>query len=210
MLQSRFFQWPLNKIRETIYPIYYNHNAWEADLIVPESNIWLGGLQSACDRSALKARNITRIITAVYDINPIFPDDPEIIYLKIPVLDSVTEEISPHFIKAINFIQESVNNKHGVLVHCIYGISRSSTLMCAYLMKKHAMTVNRSVNFVKEKRKQVNPNSGFLLQLSTIEDKPEFYLSEESYSREDQARYLLESGLSKPCPFISISLDDSK
>ena len=186
--QSRVFQWSLNKVRENTYPFYYNHNAWEADLILPNHNVWLGGLASACDRSALRARGITRIITAVYDVNPIFPNDPELIYLKIPVLDKPTEEIAKHFDKAVDFIDESVRNGHGVLVHCVYGISRSSTLLCAYLMKKHNMTVANAVSYVKKKRPQVNPNNGFLLQLCSFDPKTEFsfllnILEEKSNSR---------------------------
>lgn len=165
VLQSRAVQWPLNKVRETVYPFYYNHNAWEASLILSDQNVWLGSLASACDRSALKARNITRIISAVYDINPIFPDDPELIYLKIPVLDKPSEQIATHFEKAIDFIDESIQHGHGVLVHCVYGISRSSTLMCAYLMRKHNMSVKIAIEYIKASRPQVNPNAGFLLQL---------------------------------------------
>lgn len=172
--QTRVFQWTINKVRENVYPVYYKDNAWEADLIVQKHNIWLGGLPSACDRSALRVRNITRIITAVYDLNPIFPNDPDIIYLKIPVLDAPSEEIAAHFDKAIDFISESVKNGHGVLIHCVYGISRSSTLMCAYLMRKHAMSQRNAIEYVKSKRPQVDPNSGFLLQLATYEKRKEY------------------------------------
>lgn len=166
--QSRPFQWSINKVRANVYPFVYNHNAWEANLILEEQNVWLGGLVSACDRSALKAHGITRIISAVYDIDPIFPDDPDLIYLKIPVLDNPTEEIAAHFDKAIDFIDESVDYGHGVLIHCVYGVSRSSTLMCAYLMRKHMLPMKQAVDYVKQRRPQVNPNSGFLLQLQSF------------------------------------------
>lgn len=167
ILQSRAVQWPLNKFRENVYPVYYNHNAWEADLILEDQNVWLGGLASACDRDALRVRGITRIITAVYDVNPIFPDDPELIYLKIPVLDTPSEQIAAHFEKAIDFIDESMQHSHGVLIHCVYGVSRSSTLMCAYLMRKHNMPLKSAIDYVKIRRPQVKPNDGFLLQLQS-------------------------------------------
>lgn len=173
--QSRIFQWTINKARENIYPIVYRHNSWEANLIVDETNIWLGGLASACDRKALRDRGITRIISAVYDVNPVFPDDPELIYLKIPVLDIPSEEIAAHFDKAINFIEESVNHGHGVLIHCVYGVSRSSTLMCAYLMRKKFMTQRQAVHFVKQRRPQVDPNDGFLIQLTAFNDRNSFF-----------------------------------
>lgn len=173
--QSRIFQWTINKARENIYPIVYRHNSWEANLILENTNIWLGGLASACDRKALRDRGITRIITAVYDVNPIFPDDPELIYLKIPVLDVPSEEIAAHFDKAINFIEESVNHGHGVLIHCVYGVSRSSTLMCAYLMRKKFMTQRQAIQFVKQRRPQVDPNDGFLIQLTAFHDRNSFF-----------------------------------
>jgi len=170
LTQTKPFQWTINKVRENTYPYYYGKGSWEADHIT--DNIWLGSLASAYDREALKSRNITRIITAAYDINPVFNKDTEIIYLTIPVIDDPSEEIAKHFDKAVDFINESLAAGRGVLVHCIFGISRSSTLLCAYLIKKRGMSLINAIEFVKSKRQKANPNEGFLKQLLKYENLP--------------------------------------
>jgi len=48
-----------------------------------------------------------------------------------------------------------------VLVHCHMGVSRSATVVIAYLMKYFHMTHREAYNFVKKKRSVINPNEGF-------------------------------------------------
>ena len=166
-LQTRLCQWSINKIRQNVYPWLYN--SWEADLILEEpSRVWLGGLDSACDRKSLKLFKIERIITAVYDIDPIFPDDPELLYLKVPVIDEPNADIAKHFNRAIDFIDESIKMNKSVLIHCVYGVSRSATLICAYLIKKKGLTVGEAIKFVKLRRPKAEPNRGFLLELERL------------------------------------------
>jgi len=167
--QSRVYQWSINKLRENIYPWVYNK--WEADRILDNENVWLGSLESACDREALRNHGITRVISAVYNINPIFPDDPDLLYLKVPVIDEPNANIAKHFDRAIEFIDESIKLNKGILIHCVYGVSRSSTLVCAYLIKKYGMTVNTAVRHVQARRPKANPNKGFLLQLQTLPER---------------------------------------
>ncbi len=164
--QTRVCQWMINKVRENVYPWVFNK--WEADKMMDDENIWLGSLESACDREALRKHGIQRVVSAVYNINPIFPDDPDLMYLKVPVIDTPTADIAKHFNKALEFIDESIKAKKGVLIHCVYGISRSSTLVCAYLIKKYGMSVKQAIDHVKARRPCANPNSGFLIQLQAL------------------------------------------
>jgi atypical dual specificity phosphatase len=52
-------------------------------------------------------------------------------------------------------------------VHCFQGISRSATIICAYVIAtaQHSMTATEAVEFVQGKRKIVCPNLGFRVQL---------------------------------------------
>jgi protein-tyrosine phosphatase len=52
-----------------------------------------------------------------------------------------------------------------VFVHCFAGVSRSATIVIAYLMKEHGLSFNSAIKFVKSKRPQINPNDGFRKQL---------------------------------------------
>lgn len=56
-----------------------------------------------------------------------------------------------------------------VLIHCNLGISRSSTLLLAYLMKKYNATLYEAYKFLRHRRPIVCPNLGFLRQLLDYE-----------------------------------------
>lgn len=61
--------------------------------------------------------------------------------------------------------------KSVVMVHCKLGMSRSATIVVAYLMATRGMSLNTALNFAKERRIVVHPNRGFMEQLRTLETK---------------------------------------
>ena len=171
--QSYPVQWVVNTARVYYYPWVYN-GEWEADEIVPDE-IWLGDLASAHNRDKLKELGITHIVSAVYDVNPLFPEDFQ--YLTVKIVDHPSEKkrIREAFTDAINFIASALNpgstsenpnpKKGKVFIHCAYGVSRSSTLLAAYLMHMRGMGVSGAIKYIKQKRPQVQPNVGFLAAL---------------------------------------------
>lgn len=58
---------------------------------------------------------------------------------------------------------------HNVLVHCYLGVSRSATVVAAYLMRKRHQGRDEVLHFMRTKRK-VNPNQSFLGQLKVWEE----------------------------------------
>lgn len=58
-----------------------------------------------------------------------------------------------------------------ILVHCAAGVSRSSTVVCAYLMKSKQMSAKDAVLHVHKKRSCICPNSGFMGQLFLYEQE---------------------------------------
>lgn len=57
-----------------------------------------------------------------------------------------------------------------VLVHCAMGLSRSSSLVLAYLMIHEDMTLVEAIKAVAQHR-NICPNSGFLEQLRELDKK---------------------------------------
>jgi len=53
-----------------------------------------------------------------------------------------------------------------VLVHCVQGISRSATVVIAYIIFSTKMTYNDSFNLCRTKRPCTNPNMAFIAQLN--------------------------------------------
>jgi atypical dual specificity phosphatase len=58
-----------------------------------------------------------------------------------------------------------------VLVHCFAGMSRSATIVIAYLLATTPMTVGEATEFVRSKRSVIRPNYGFIEQLEQYEKR---------------------------------------
>jgi protein-tyrosine phosphatase len=78
-------------------------------------------------------------------------------------------DMSQHFDEAIAFIEEQLNAGRNLLVHCHAGVSRSATVMIAYLMTKNQWNYDDALAFLRTKRKWVRPNPGFEKQLRDYE-----------------------------------------
>ncbi len=57
-----------------------------------------------------------------------------------------------------------------IVVHCFKGISRSPTLIIAYLIKYNTLDFEEAFKFLKDKSKNIDPNFGFLIQLRKISE----------------------------------------
>ena len=66
-------------------------------------------------------------------------------------------------------MEDSVNSGGTVLLHWAAGISRSGSMMVAYVMVKEKMTFEDALKYVQERRKKVCPNEGFVQQLKKFE-----------------------------------------
>lgn len=60
-----------------------------------------------------------------------------------------------------------------VLVHCEKGISRSPTVVIAYLVARNGWSVVEAFKFAQERRPCVEPNAGFMERLRRFEQMPE-------------------------------------
>lgn len=67
------------------------------------------------------------------------------------------------------FIDNGRAQKKGVLVHCLAGISRSVTVMLAYLMAHRQLTLNEAYNMVLKRKANIDPNFHFMQQLHSFE-----------------------------------------
>lgn len=65
------------------------------------------------------------------------------------------------FMKSYKYFKHLTNQSTNVLVHCMAGISRSATIILAYLMKYRNMKYSDAYLFVNNKRNVIYPNQGF-------------------------------------------------
>ncbi|XP_059650015.1 dual specificity protein phosphatase 1-like [Cornus florida] len=132
-----------------------------------EEGLFLGSLAAANNKRVLKCLNVTHILTVASSMAPAHPDDFK--YKTIEVLDREDIHIAQYFNECVEFIEEAKRTGGGVLVHCFVGRSRSVTIVVAYLMKKHGMSVSQALEHVKSRRPMASPNPGFMLQLQNFE-----------------------------------------
>lgn len=132
-----------------------------------EEGLFLGNVDSAENVGLIRSNNITKVVSILESFNLSTIEGVE--YHRIAIQDSITSNILKHLPKAIRFISEAQKNGHNILVHCAAGISRSSSVVIAYLMVKYDKTFEETREFVNQRRRGICPNSGFVRQLQSID-----------------------------------------
>jgi protein-tyrosine phosphatase len=90
------------------------------------------------------------------------------VYRRINLKDECEVSIFPEFEKACQYIRENLK-KTNVFVHCQAGVSRSASIVIAFLMKEKKMKREEARAFVKSKREKICPNSKFWSELQLWE-----------------------------------------
>ncbi|XP_063786449.1 dual specificity protein phosphatase 26 isoform X1 [Pseudophryne corroboree] len=136
-----------------------------ADEVWPK--LYLGDQTIAANKRELCHMRITHILNASHSRwrgGEEYYKGMNIMYMGIEALDFPTYDMSVHFYPAAEFIHRALVERGRILVHCAMGVSRSATLVLAYLMIYHRMTLVEAITTVKDQR-GVFPNRGFLRQL---------------------------------------------
>jgi len=133
---------------------------------VVDSVLYQGRGDQARNEVIMTTLGITHVVNISEHSNT-FPQ--KIKYLRLPLDDMVSTNLAQHFHETCQFITDALDNHGRVLVHCNLGISRSSTITLAYLMKSRKWSLLHAYKFLKGIRIAASPNSGFLRQLSDWE-----------------------------------------
>jgi len=131
-----------------------------------EPNLYLGNATAASNTKTLDELQITHILSI--DSVPLvthITDNPKYTNKFIRAADVPKEDLLQRFDECLGFIEAAINGGGTVLVHCYYGVSRSATIVIAYLMKKYKSKYDKAFERAKSKRTLVQPNTGFIQQL---------------------------------------------
>lgn len=128
----------------------------------------LSAAESAKTHASL---GITHVLS-VMPGNVILPKTggPSLKTLQIPIRDTPFEELAAHLSRTSAFIGDALCARGSVLVHCVQGMSRSASVVAAYLMATKGWSVREAVDFVRSRCSTAQPNSGFLSQLQEYYD----------------------------------------
>mmetsp|Transcript_3525 Transcript_3525/g.8908 ORF Transcript_3525/g.8908 Transcript_3525/m.8908 type:complete len:227 (-) Transcript_3525:43-723(-) len=122
----------------------------------------LGSAVAATDEYQLDG--VTHVLS-VCDVEP--SERFRTLWVNVP--DEESTDILSHLDTCCKFIQTGL--LHGsVLVHCRAGVSRSATVVVAYLMREEGLTAAQALDKVRTIRSVISPNAGFAAQLQVWEE----------------------------------------
>lgn len=123
------------------------------------NKIFLGNYDGQNEKAVLKILGITHVLAcgATFIDN----NNGEYEFLKLKFFDMSTENLFRVLKKAFYFIEKADK----VYLHCQSGVSRSASVLIAFLMWKEKMKFKDALTFVRRRRPCIFPNIGFYKQL---------------------------------------------
>jgi protein-tyrosine phosphatase len=115
--------------------------------------LWIGSKANAASPDFLQTNKI-KVIINVTDSVPWFPASTGLARYRIPIEDAPEEndrllEVLP---SVVEIIRHNVSAQRPVLVHCFAGVSRSSSVVAAYLIATYNMSVPEAIQFVRRRK----------------------------------------------------------
>ena len=137
-----------------------------------EPYLYLGAV-AAINEKTYQTFNIQKVISIMNserELNEVkkaleecpYPVDHTCIIL----LDNGRDPIEDHFTSVTQELKAAVKNKVPTLIHCFAGISRSATLVAAYLCHSRGYNYDQALKYLKERRGVVDPAFGFIAKLA--------------------------------------------
>ncbi|CAF0829327.1 unnamed protein product [Adineta steineri] len=136
--------------------------------VVIDDFLYHGAINHARNMKLLRNLNIRHIINTCHmSLEGEITEKFNVLWVNMQ--DDEDVNINQYFEKTNNFLLSRKEKKEKVLVHCQMGISRSSSIVLAYLMKYHHDTLMKAYDFLLDRRPISRPNRGFLIQLIRYE-----------------------------------------
>ncbi|KAA3464287.1 protein-tyrosine-phosphatase MKP1-like [Gossypium australe] len=127
-------------------------------------HIYLGGDAVAKDREILKKNGITHVLNCVGFVCPEY-FKADFVYRTLWLQDSPSEDITSILYDVFDYFEDVRELGGRVFVHCCQGVSRSTSLVIAYLMWREGQSFDDAFQYVKAARGIADPNMGFACQL---------------------------------------------
>ncbi|GFR42894.1 hypothetical protein Agub_g3886 [Astrephomene gubernaculifera] len=126
--------------------------------------LFLSGDYVAKTRDILRQAGVTHVLNCVGFICKEYFKD-ELTYKTLYLQDTPAEDISCVLYDCLDYIHSALQAGGRILVHCSQGVSRSATLVIAYMMWRCGKPYDEIFAAVKAIRGVANPNIGFTCQL---------------------------------------------
>jgi len=128
-------------------------------------NIFLGGIEALdkCDDTGIS------YILTLDVVVPYLKSKNILNHHVIDVTDEEHSDLLSFLPGALKFLEDCHSDHGKVLVHCRHGVSRSATVVIAWIMKHKSKSVADALALVQKARPPCKPNNGFMRQLVLFE-----------------------------------------
>ena len=128
--------------------------------------LYIGHKDCAYNRETLRLLGISRVLICCERLPAYhYPLDTTIVYHRIPLEDSLAQNLIDYLPSAMAFIAQGALRGEKVLVHCNAGVSRSGIIAVEWLRRTVPSlrgNLNSALQEARQIRNQIFPNSNFL------------------------------------------------
>ena len=139
----------------------------ETYLIEIMPGLYIANYNTVKDAELLEQKDIQVVINLIshkcYNHHP-----DRFIYENYELADTPNADLLKIIENVVLGVQSHLKNGRGVVIHCLKGISRAPATVIAYLMKVELLSFDAAFDLVKSKSRRIDPNVGFLMQLSYL------------------------------------------
>jgi len=135
-------------------------------------SLYLGGVEAAQDSQGLAQQGIHAVVCCMQWLE--YPSSKFVSgleYHRVDVEDKGIEPLELYLPEATEFIHTQIAQGRQVFVHCRAGVSRSASVMLAYLIEYRGYSLYDAFHLIRRIRPTITPNPGFMEQLIAYEKK---------------------------------------
>ena len=129
--------------------------------------LWIGSRVDSLNRVAAQRHDVGLIVKCTRDIPFSVPGVKRV---RVPV-DDIPDDAAvmlAHIPKAVRAIDETLRHGKAVLVHCHAGISRSASVVAAFLMAREGLSPTQAIARIRRAKPETfRPNANFQVALDT-------------------------------------------
>ncbi|KAH9924847.1 protein-tyrosine phosphatase-like protein [Fomitopsis serialis] len=133
--------------------------------IIP--GLFVADMYTATSPAVHRGLGVTHVVSVLKQDCPRFWQNLQ--HVCVPIEDSRSAGLLGHLDFITDWIQHALERGGQVMVHCVWGMSRSASVAIAFLMATRRMSLDDAFRHVVSRRKIVRPNSGFMQQLKVYE-----------------------------------------
>eukprot|EP00386_Alphamonas_edax_P007836 GDKI01025960.1.p1 GENE.GDKI01025960.1~~GDKI01025960.1.p1 ORF type:complete len:391 (+),score=59.49 GDKI01025960.1:64-1236(+) len=158
----------------------YNPADWyhdPSDINQVTDRVFISSIKGAQNFPDIVDLGITHIVIAAAGIgaqnpNVLLPSGHKLKHKYLDLTDSLDANLFPHILASSRWIEKALlrNPEHKVLVHCEMGISRSASVVLAYLMLSEGFNYDKALEVLQRARPIVEPNETFEAQLRALSE----------------------------------------